>query len=1305
MADFHFFSHSAAIKGSGGEANGGIPFGFLSSGRYIVSSMFVADDNYTPNGGKPPAIAITTGKIFCIEVPRSNKTFDATMPNELVDIIFKPIPGSHPNWCPKVKYFIYRSVLKSSLVELPNGTTEYVFSADVPQNMRNKFIDPTNLGLKNGVSLGDSFFDVDNGVDPIQIGKKLDYIFDSKFLNINILEVSAGDLIGLFPEHKKFGTNPTDEGLNKFGLDILLDQHFYNPTIGEVLREYTGTPTNLEQYTHRANRIEFNTTAGTPTPAEKLENKFNSEKIKAYIDPAAFYGSFVTAHIAEDTGHKLFENGTQIDFDGGGSGADKFRDFYERIFIGTENVNNNPSESKYLFENKNRLYFDIRDETGLSININDRYNNGTDSNHFSIEWKEQTTPQYLDIPTRMFNNAYDFSILYLQNVNGDFLLNSNTSLGNPINPSEDAYEIPHDDITVANGNEVRLGIKFRKHIQDNEHEFKYSLIVDFGIIEGQKAEPLRIPLDVNESTDNFIDEIVLKLPHYKHSVTSSNNLKVICQYVKITLVAHNTNIVLPSNTNLNNNFIEPLEYFDNVIPLSVLDSLPTQTLDYKVSNNLNRATYLNNLRMDGSDGMADFGMFHDFNDITFFAYIPKKLGRNEISNKLDISTALIRTPPTLSAKDFTIKAVELINSQDEASDYRIVRATDESINDGGNKDINLLQKFNPNEKGGQQAFSQNGTLLNGFNFFQISKIDWETYILSLYNQNDLNQSSANPSVGFFHKASTFLAFQFVSFTAAGPASYAKYQILLRSYYLNSSGTVEIREILCPNCFVYILNQGYDISSDNNFIDTNAGKKHIDYSQAVNTSQVLDNEHKSAHTHQLNGSTHELESEIVWIRGLLNDVQNQQDMQTHFDGLNRAVFDSTINEGINHLLPTGESSTISLSYRNAYPGEMLKVTPEVGYFSLYKNLFDERASVEDSTRKAGLLYIPNNYANQQDLFAELQMEVVHEFAHMLGLTDRYAYLGRVFDNGTYWAVEDESPSPTAPERHPQNVSIDIGTDIGYSDKYRWHFNLMSGGDLYVSAKSIDTDSPFFNQTTFNSLYSNLTPLGTAPNFIRFTTYFSQQQWEIIKNRNLEQSFPDAHRLIFVKRVAVNNSYYGKVTFFKVGITKADPHSTDMLFTGTNAADMLSRNTFASNSANIFAWLAFGNIGIVAAETASQAGKENYQNSGLLNEENRLKLLIGTEPSPNIQGSSEYFMKGSPPKDFRGQNIQSDNYNEFRKVTLPEGLTPKDLIQQGGLYLYNDEETTFSTEQPLGYKIKYDQHLNRISILKLISGGGL
>lgn len=306
MPNFYFFTEVDLLQNQDSVQAFGPVSGF-------EDHKFLVSDNHTATAD-PKAIAICGGIAFIQPITGSNNVNLILLPTEQPPFSF-----------PKIKFFIYRNIIKSSLI---NGNDIAVASTnDLTQSIWDSHIAYNVSSGTTGNPPKESL-----GIDIIG-SQPISDVFFQQNTSYQFPIVRGGWHIGTFDK-------------NGFGFDIILDSVGYEPLLDLVRME--------------ENVIEVPPLSGSPTAQEEFEHWNAKEIILNYIDSSAFFGNFYH--------HKLYCKKTT------GEEALKGDDVYDKLLKGSHLS----SSTEGVFFNRNKIYLDIRNEYNFSLNYFRNY--GTDIN-------------------------------------------------------------------------------------------------------------------------------------------------------------------------------------------------------------------------------------------------------------------------------------------------------------------------------------------------------------------------------------------------------------------------------------------------------------------------------------------------------------------------------------------------------------------------------------------------------------------------------------------------------------------------------------------------------------------------------------------------------------------------------------------------------------------------------------------------------------------------------------------------------------------------------------------------------------
>lgn len=409
MANFYFFTEPERLAAQQNNASSSYhgfnyPFGYQSwyfqSTRYsyILTSSHVASD---PLNNPCNAYAITDGDIIICPVI-NNKSTAVDKREDVVNIVL--MPDHTPSHLPKIKYIIYRNIKRSSILTLLQ-TTDIPSSFVLPLNASNNAINNYIYGIE-GV---DKTAAPPNHIQTIADQLTKDTWFDGLYnllgfdLNLNTPYASASPVgvinsptLGATPPSwvpsdvssnwkptllETFFELPTEvtEKLlgnalqvnggtslgefadDYFGIDIIFDTYQYQPTLPDVMNGLAipnpNAPQNSSVTTVTKNfKAHYLNSLGTsPKDYQKFNDILRNDIVNHYLDPCAFFASFIESQDAHDMLHIRDTSGTKPFKKVEGM------EIFKEIIRGKHHTGND-----YNFYNHNKVYIDIRNQQGRS---------------------------------------------------------------------------------------------------------------------------------------------------------------------------------------------------------------------------------------------------------------------------------------------------------------------------------------------------------------------------------------------------------------------------------------------------------------------------------------------------------------------------------------------------------------------------------------------------------------------------------------------------------------------------------------------------------------------------------------------------------------------------------------------------------------------------------------------------------------------------------------------------------------------------------------------------------------------------
>lgn len=1236
MADFYFYTDLDKIANQESTnsvdpgAKAGMSFGpfghsYQLSNLHYPNDTTVETDPQDNSPENPGAYAICNGILFCVAVPGSN-TLASSDPNknsddtaELVNIILKP--SFNPENSPKVKYYIYRSVLKKSLIEGVGTNTNVIADTN---KLSNDLIKRANSQLQDNSipRRGDVFGLPFSPDDAITENTLIDDIFSQPPTSTNFLKINAGDCIGYFPQ--KSSSNDDHNYLIYFGMEIMLDTMGFNPKIKDVKQSFS--PANLGN----SNIIEFSPVQNdTDSPLEK----YKKEYVLNYMDAAAFYGNFYEILIKKETADKLWIKG-----DAQSLNADEL---YNRILIGTDNISKNTQherENNRLFKNSNRIYIDIRNEFNFSLNYFGEFSN-SNKGDIKIKWEHETdVKDYKNIHSTT-KGRNDYPILIFEKDSNELLLPEIYK----VKGTRDKVVLTTDPKGLRH-KELKLKLKFYKNSPTTG--FYTSYINSGNVISKNNEEHQKVKFkdintliknledDKDESDfDNYTNSIDINVYHYENDLGAGNidDQKVnhcIAKHMKMTIIKHESDIqkaFMPSPLSL-----KSFEYLDNIfLPIDQIINFRDSNKNFTVKVDY-EAAYVNNIQVDGTDFMADIGIAKNVNgDITLFANAHEFRGENTSQITKITSQILQDALQPSTGNTFLRGLVDSINIINQGKGRRL-GVDDKNIIDGSN---NITLQNIVDEEGADIKASDN--LLSppkGFIAITISSNDFAT-IQSVFTTNQAS---------FLAESKVFLAFKYDSFNS----EFTKYEILIRC--IGTDG--QIKEFQ-TGVFHYICYPSVDLYLKETEIKEPHGYKIINFDPSGFQIPVQ-----------------QIHSDVFFMRGLNTSINEFNNYIEFFLTDIKKVWNSTTNKG---LKDDPEGVNINADYVIPFI-----ITP----FQLKKLrnkeivvLVQRGGSRSFATSRTMMMYFAGSL-NSNDHTPS------HEFGHIMGLSDRYCYMGIYYEgnerDGTdeHKEILPSSVKKRVLEKAGLGVTLYLPPDEDpeYSTNYRWNYNLFSTcREVPAMVENEPLFSPEDKFKEFHGIYK--------PTTDTITLFITSRQWGYVKNYGSEPSYV-GDKVAFFKKANLpsgaifNASIVGfKGTFLgkdsENGVIKTD--DTFVIITNASAPNMDDR--LNPNLDSLYKGQFTENPGFFIEYANDKEKLKDLKTGGFPT--SRKKKILGFNTDLDLTGTNDKYLM--PNKAIGTADEAGTKLWNAEEVEVVEG-TEKVVVE-------TSEEG-----------IKFNNHFNRIAI---------
>lgn len=1173
MSDFHFFTDYdlidiQATEDSFGERKVVIPNSNNEEDGFSVSSMHKAkfDSEYSDSNkfictinNRPKAYSICNGELIIVPVIKSN----------ILNIIFKPISQAQ-NGLPKIKYFIYRGILAESLFKfdlIQNKYKKNEDEIDLPDNSLLKLINKTSFND----SIINYLFNSGNDFPPIDLTTiSLDNLFLSN--NVAKIKIEKGSILGEFvsPENNKRkpinynnSHNVTqnyniDQGY--FGLEIIVESDSFEPKIEDIRRKLSANTYSVDNCNRTIilknfdnNYIEFKSNGATTLDAYKIHR--NKERILNFIDPCAFWGSFIDNSIDNESKILLtansFKRGIKTE-------ADKFssKDVYNFILLGVKKQNKITDHKYYKFEHdndnsshgnykrRNTIYIDIRDKSNNSYgyNLNKFFyefntlqqiydSSGSasyDKTHSILVLTKNDEYQSCEYNSRnyTFNPLIGWPILKFQKNRFNDGFDPSYEFNINFNEEEGPYNID-DHPEILKNKFFHIGIK----LNTDQNTATYSTLAPF-----ENANNARIFID-NKTDNPLTNGIIRPLNGY---ITNKNDsetfyLKVnvmdelddngnklvypTSTYFRLYLIDYNDKIedLQTIDTNYNGEpieytrysnqgnlyyierkkninelqnkslEIEPFEYFDSLFSSNLLN-FPSQSiinsLNYSkplVIKQFESVTYYDNSRAFGNEFWGDMGVAKDPNNDYYFFSL-----ENQISSDgfIDLNTKIV---------DFEISGSSANNT---FLDY-IGRESQINI-----REINKYRTFDylNNKALTIRAFNEP---LENFVFFKINDTQFNAIRSSIEHFSN-NENIIDPLFKIY------LGFKIVNFIPNNvnivDRTGCVYQLYIRGHKtVYENGTYSIYEVRIPIPLTYdpvnhtvsgniemafSLEDKYNLTNakdiDNNsindsyilnkFNNLNTGNINIEIKSTIYFNRSLSVNKKEFKNLSLLAKYN---IEKVWSNsGLLSSNQNEKHgnrglystlKDIYFKNLNGEWIQCDVNDNNKKEVEKMETQITNKKStgRNFQGLKNKEIIFSIGNHNVRSHIIE--------SKKAGRI-------NIGDVLGGLNV-AAHEYGHLLGLADSYAYVAQTEDN----IVNTKNIKVTQIGENYKGFSIpiiDLNSDTlnGYDDSmkdyfmdYKWIHNIMSTSEEIPNSVSLVAN---YNEKQYIDRYWNDFPVNTG-----------------------------------------------------------------------------------------------------------------------------------------------------------------------------------------------------------------------------------
>lgn len=983
---------------------------WLNSSGYISNGFNITNFFKRDIGASPldyqPKAFAVTGGTVAI-IKQIRNDNPLLDPADYVNIVL--YPDSQPENLPDIKCFIYRNIEISSIADLTD------LSSGNPKIYPDTSPRSTDLGKKIIESYND-FDGVTNYPTIVDAGQQLqnelnpleDNIEDYFLKNFDPGTVSHLNLPRV--EGGDWIGNFNSNG-SSAGFEIMFDNINFHP-ITAIVTGYPGT----DDIDGGRNYIQFSV-------SDAFELPHYQESLPNYLDPAAFYGSLIDVGVK----FKVIQNEVPQNDD----------PYTKPVFSEVEkNGDSLYNDVISKFYNKNKVYIDIRDRWNMSYMFESfPFSTAPDDLRLSFHDEGVVSP-----------NPSPFTFRYRDNLKWPLLVLSNADFGNGV-----GYELDNKKI---------IGLQFPSFDPSSE---SVAYFVDNKNMLLKSNPPLEDTGKDNSVLINLQNDgawttrFLIGFPF----VDDGSNNVVVANYSKIRYIKHQHEYITDYD-----DFIDPNA---GVIGSSINLELDTDVKDYLTplfpvnmnlkwknspAGNLKSTVYYEGLYHDntnegGRDFFANIGIAHDAqNKVTFFAYSTKTPSRST-KGLIDTTFSL-----TSKSKEYDKSFLQSLVEEEKFGAKMIHRTLTYSniipnITLSDLRPADITEEIIDNERASQ---------LEDFTSFEMTYSQYES-LKQLTNTTGTNfrrlPSFADPRYKnnprmFFHPVLVDRILE----TGKPP---------LLKYNWTVVGFSDENPVSLTRVYSGIFT--YRIEGKNRNIEK---KEDQPYTEGIGFSL---NEQPT--------STYHIKSTIYLIRGGNVTVQELKAYRVYALNNIQTIWNTFSNQGfttpkrldINDPVPVPQETILAD-----------QVEIKIATAEQWKRLRQGEALwlVEKGQDRSRILATPNknigiinfeNTSGSPGVYTESSLNTpAHEFGHMLGLIDRYAYYTEL--GGATSVQINDNVGATIP------IYVN---DSDYKDEYRWKNNLYStqrivnAGDFGGLANYSDWMTGYPAQTIF----------------------ITQQQWNIIQ----------------------------------------------------------------------------------------------------------------------------------------------------------------------------------------------------------------
>jgi hypothetical protein len=985
-----------------------------------------------------------------------------------------------------------------------------------------------------------------------------------------------------------------------------------------------------------------------------------------YLDPAAFFGSFYSEYIG--TNHNGYEYSLMArkHADGFYPPTDgitkpvftelKGSDIYVKILRGEV-------LARTHFANKNRVYFDIRNNFNNSYNFYQdncyNYNGDNDPNSTNPKIKENILFKINDGHTGVDERILKPRNYYNRHLPLLFFEKQHVSFG----PSDDntLLNMPNENYFCNDNLSVPYGVSFRFPTVNSPTIEQYSL---FHLIDTQYLEnKQRITLSADNNLDSM-DNSHLYALNYSEGEAATNEILInintfdsddgstirrvpVAGYYRFTLIKHRTfldeadpasqhplysrNPTDPSNAMKVLKHPQPVEFLDYVFNMDMLLTFGIEGTGQLQTKEAEELRYADISRTTGRDMVGQTGVARDsVGNMVFYVngkYHRGNNSRSSLANTTNIMLA-VNSMVVNTSKPFLSFLADTATVKNSLV-YSVENNVELLEANAGNP---LLPGTKP---------------LDFFAFVSIPKDDWikiRSYFDSLISGKK------------YYKV--YLCFRQIDDVCS---AIVRYQYYFKGFTIAQQGTQSIYTIadINPESFSATNPSTEYRHRFPSFGSTNYPAPYF----LGSVGQSVNNPFKR----ELIGTTFTFGSDAYLMRAMALVYSKFVQICKVSNRDLEIVFSSNSNKGWYDIINPSSSTVKQIVYQ----GKTMQATPvkcaflrnaEVIFFVSCKPLVGTTRSYAVPARRMAVLYFdPVSSSSVPDRYT-----AAHEYGHILGLADRYGYIAEMSDVANNLIGNKATTMP-----------LYVAGDEAYNTNYRWYFNLMARSRPVPSATQFPL-LPFGSESAFINMYgSEFVPSGPTDEwgyYQQVTIFISPEQFDVITGTRPTESpyFGTETIFLFPKNSSPatfdNLSFIGRNLVGGALLSDHDRHNSPIMFDRSNSPSIC------------LGWIRYDPVDSIANDIIIM---EELRTGGVPSE----KEVIAPNGVHDLTGDKDKYYNIGTPNALTGigTGIADDKGLQVWRYAAPG--TPSTVLSNANRKI----------------TIKYREHPNRTRVIQIIANG--